>query len=387
MTSPGAPLRVLHCPHIVGGNAFGLARAEREVGLASWSVAFSPDRFVYRADEYLWRPGQGILSRELSRWRLLGRALREFDVVHFNFGVSLLPYRVTRDSAGMRALPRPLRLLYRLYAGLFELRDAAWLRRAGKGIVVTFQGSDARQGAVCRERFAISPVDETEPGYFSPEGDRIVRRRIAAWARQADRVYALNPDLLHVLPPGARFLPYASVDPREWTPSGPPPGERERPVVVHAPSHRGVKGTRFVLDAVRRLEAEGVPLEFVLVEGRTQAEARREYERADLVVDQLLLGWYGALAVEAMALGKPVVCFLREGDLGGVPAAMRAELPLIRATPDTVYEVLNACLGARKGELAGRGAAGRAFVQRWHDPVAIARSLAGDYAQALARRD
>ena len=31
------------------------------------------------------------------------------------------------------------------------------------------------------------------------------------------------------------------------------------------------------------------------------------YAQADLVVDQVLIGWYGALAVETMAMGKPVI--------------------------------------------------------------------------------
>lgn len=39
------------------------------------------------------------------------------------------------------------------------------------------------------------------------------------------------------------------------------------------------------------------------------------YEKTDLAVDELLVGWYGAFAVEMMALGKPVVCYIREEEL------------------------------------------------------------------------
>jgi len=48
-------------------------------------------------------------------------------------------------------------------------------------------------------------------------------------------------------------------------------------------------------------------------------------ETADLLVDQLLTGWYGAVAVEMMALGKPVVCYLREDDLKFIDSRMRAD--------------------------------------------------------------
>ena len=81
---------------------------------------------------------------------------------------------------------------------------------------------------------------------------------------------------------------------------------------MHAPSHRGVKGTERVVEAVEQLRGEGIPLELELVEGRPHAEARKAYERADILVDQLLVGWYGAVAVELMALGRPVVCFMDE---------------------------------------------------------------------------
>jgi hypothetical protein len=74
------------------------------------------------------------------------------------------------------------------------------------------------------------------------------------------------------------------------------------PVIVHAPTHRAVKGTDVLLDAVAQLRAEGLRFELVLVEGVTRTEARRIYEEADLCVDQLFAGWYGGLAV-AWALG------------------------------------------------------------------------------------
>ncbi len=58
----------------------------------------------------------------------------------------------------------------------------------------------------------------------------------------------------------------------------------------------------------------GVRFEFTLVEGLHREEAKRLYERADLFVDQLILGWYGGVAVELMALGKPVIAHIRPGD-------------------------------------------------------------------------
>lgn len=375
MTAAGTrPLRVLHLPTTVGGNPQGLARAERALGLDSHSLTFQQTVYQYPADEVLFDPADGWLRREAKRWAVLRRALRDYDVVHFNFGETLFPCRL--PSA------RPGAPLARLYRRAVQFVDLRLLKRAGKAVFVTYQGDDARQGDYCRQHFEISPAGEVEPDYYSPETDARKRRMIRAMDRWADRIYALNPDLLHVLPARAAFLPYASVDLPDWDPAPRAPGAP--PVVLHAPSHRGVKGTRFVLDAVTRLKAEGVPVELLLVEGLSHAEARRLYLRADLLVDQLLCGWYGALAVELMALGRPVVAYLREADLAFLPAAMRHELPMISATPASIYTVLRELLTARRYELPELGRRSRAYVERWHDPLEVARQLKRDYEAAVA---
>jgi glycosyltransferase involved in cell wall biosynthesis len=141
-----------------------------------------------------------------------------------------------------------------------------------------------------------------------------------------------------------------------------------------------------VVDAVSRLRDEGLDFDFQLVEGRTQAELREIYERADIVVDQLLVGWYGGLAVEAMALERPTVAYLRDDDLSFLPTQMRAEIPVVSAEPRTIYAVLRELLTTRRGELPEIGRRGRDFVQRWHDPLRIARELAADYEAALEQR-
>jgi glycosyltransferase involved in cell wall biosynthesis len=378
-------LRVLHCPALIGGNASSLARHERALGLESHCVAFRPSPFAFPADEVLETPGTSYLRFELRRWKLLWRALRDYDIVHFNFGRTILPSVASMDTLARSQVPALVRKGYELYARTLELRDLGLLRRFGKGIVVTFQGDDARQGDVAARLPEASPVGEVEAGYYDPKVDARKRAAIASFDRFADRIYALNPDLLRVLPPRARFLPYAHVDPREWRP--PPPRPKGGvPVVVHAPTHRGVKGSRFLFAAAERLRAEGVAFELRLVEGLSHPEARRAYEEADLFVDQLLVGWYGGVAVELMALERPVLCFLREDDLRFVPAPMREEIPVVRTTPATVYEVLKEWITASPERRAEQGRRGRRYVERWHDPARIAADLVQAYAEIAEAR-
>ena len=380
----GPPLRVLHCLYDVAGNAQGLAEAERELGLDSRCVVLRPGPLGFAVDEVLTGPGDGHARQEVARWRLLGRALAWADVVHLNFGRSIGPpwkgWGTTRRTAGTGPVAG---LAGDLYLRATWLRDLPVLRAAGKAVFVTFQGDDARQGDVCRARYELSAAPYVEPGYYTPADDAAKRVAIGRFARYADGIFALNPDLLAVLPPGARFLPYASVDPRRWT-ARPVRADGGPPVVLHAPSHRGVKGTAMVLAALDELAARGVDFEFVLVEGVPHDRTVELYERADVLVDQLLVGWYGALAVELMALGRPVLCYLRPEDLAVLPEGMADELPVVPVTPTTLCDVLGAFLTVRRAELGPLGRRSRAFVERWHDPRAIAGQLEVEYRRAVA---
>lgn len=377
-------MRVLHCPTTVGGNPQGLCRAERALGLDSRSLSLGTNYLAYAVDEIVGERG-GRLGREWGRWRAIRRALRGYDVIHYNFGSTLAPLRAPTTFPGLKGLFA--RWHNRLYAGPLEQIDLLWARRRGLVTAITYQGDDARQGDFCRANYPVHFVHEVEPGYYSPETDRYKRERIAFADASADLLYAVNPDLLRVLPSRTRFLPYASVDPRDWQPA---PGRDEtrpvRPHLIHAPSHRGVKGTRYVIAAVERLRREGVPFDFTLVEGLSNAEARRLYATADLAVDQLLAGFYGGFAVELMALAVPVIAYMRHEDIALLPQNIAADLPLIQADPDTIYAVLREWLTVRKDDIRQRGRESRRFVQRWHDPLEIARGVLADYERVgLAR--
>ena len=110
-----------------------------------------------------------------------------------------------------------------------------------------------------------------------------------AYAQQADARVVGSYDAIRwvpdadVIPPGINLKRYM-----------PSPGRGdERPLVVHAPSRKASKGTEFVEAACAQL-----PVDLDVVEGLPHDEARRRYERADIVVDQLNAGWYGLFVQE-----------------------------------------------------------------------------------------
>lgn len=369
-------MKILHCPYIIAGNAQNLARFERKLGLDSWSAALQANPYGYQCDEILCKDNDSRFQRVLKRWLLLLKALAGYNVIHLNFGSTILPLN-SIDQSVLTFSPRAF------YFWIFEYLDLWIMKKLKKGICVTFQGDDARQSDFCKDNFKITPANEVGREYYPPGTDEKKRKNISKYKKYADKIYALNPDLLHVLPQSAEFLPYAHIDINEWKYIGLNSGFLKKPVLMHAPSHRGAKGTKYILQAVERLKQENIQFEFILVEGMPNAEARKLYEKADLLIDQLLYGWYGGLSVELMALGKPVICYLREEDLKFIPDEMREDLPLINATPDTVYSVLKEWLTVKKGLLNEMGKKSRSYVEKWHDPVKIAQRLKADYEAIL----
>jgi glycosyltransferase involved in cell wall biosynthesis len=374
----GRPLRVLHCPWNVAGQSAQLAAAECALGADSRCVVIEETAQGFPADEALAPRSPSIIQRERARWRLMWRALAWADVVHFSFGQSCLVPNAFPDLSQIN-WANPASIAWRLYARAVWLKDLPLLAGLGKTLAVTWQGDDARQHDRSLELFDISIAKALGEGYYVPGSDTWKRRAIAAFARHVPIHYALNPDLLHVLPEQARFLPYASFDPARVTPAPPAP-EAARPLVfAHAPSHRGAKGTEHVLAAAEALKGEGLEFELRLIEDLPRDQALAAYAACDVVIDQLLAGWYGGLGLEAMALGKPVIAYLREGDLAALPPQMRRELPVIEASPATIAEAMRATLAKPRGELHALGLSSRAFALRWHDPLRLAARTLTDY--------
>jgi glycosyltransferase involved in cell wall biosynthesis len=370
----------------VGGNPQGLSRHLRLLGVQSETWVLEQNYLAYRCDRVIWSPPDGIIARELRRWRAIFDALLFADVLHFNFGTSLA-YPVQPRSVTEKKVARKLaRRLFSAYTKLLQLIELNLYRMAGIPMFVHYQGDDARQGDESLARFKVSIAANVGEGYYDRSSDDFKRRMIRRMARYCEAIYTVNPDLMHVLPPSSQFVPYSHISLLEWLPLYPDPNGTAPLRIGHAPSHRAVKGTDLLLRAIEALRKEGHIVELVLVEGTSHESAKRQYQSVDVLVDQLFAGWYGALAVEAMALGKPVMVYIRQEDLHFIPAEMRCELPFFQVEPDTILDGLRTIVTMPRSELHAIGRRSRAFVERWHDPRTIAASMKAAYEGALRRR-
>jgi glycosyltransferase involved in cell wall biosynthesis len=249
------------------------------------------------------------------------------------------------------------------------------LALAGKAIVVYPYGGDARLASETRKLGRWNAYTDIPPG----EEDRDeaeVRARLAAFGRHADVILGCA-DLVEHLPrrDGVFLYPFPTD---RWRPVEAP--EDEVLTVVHSPNHPRYKGTRYLVDAVAELRRERVAVELVLVQGMKNDEAKAAYERADVIADQFLIGAYALFAIEGMALGKPVLCYLKERFAPYHPEWH--ECPIVNTNPDTIAANLRRL--AEDPELrAELGRRGPPYVEKYHSLRSVGAQLDAIYRSLL----
>lgn len=205
---------------------------------------------------------------------------------------------------------------------------------------------------------------------------RLRQRRIAAqvslWTRMADHVLSGVEWVDYMDFWDTLMLGHFSIDVAQWDVE---PLERTDSTlrVFHAPNHKTIKGSEHFMRAVEELRAEGVDIELVMVQRVPNEVIRQTMRQVDVVADQLIVGWYAMFALEAMAMGKPVLCYLREDllDLYQVEGLLEpGEMPIINTNPLTVKETLRSLANDRT-LLAAPAEKGRAFVERRHSVEAV----------------
>jgi glycosyltransferase involved in cell wall biosynthesis len=156
---------------------------------------------------------------------------------------------------------------------------------------------------------------------------------------------------------------------------------------LHAPNHRGVKGTEYILAAIDQLKAEGLPVELVLAERISNDQVRRLMQEVDILADQLILPGYGLNAIEGMASGLPVIANLEDRAATEVfrRYSFLDECPIVSAGPGTIAEVLRV-LVANRSLRTELGIAGRAYVEKYHS-YATAQYLFGSIYRKFAGED
>lgn len=208
--------------------------------------------------------------------------------------------------------------------------------------------------------------------------ERRIRSRIDAWNRQADIVM---PGFM--LDGNGRWdcllRTTLVMDQQLWQPKAlySEADGRQAPVrIAHAPNHRGFKGSEFLIQAVAELQAEGLQIDFELLEGLPNQVVREKLQQADILVEQLITG-YGLNAVEGLSTGLVVISNLEDERYNAVfrRYSYFQECPVVSAEPETIKQVLRRLI-ADPGLRRELGRAGRLYAEKYHS-YAFAQYLFG----------
>lgn len=349
-------LRVIHLPSITGNNAWYLSNHEKPIISKSIVAYFSDSnkndlfnelKYDKNIEFNNWLIG-GIKILSFYIW-----AFPKFDIFHFNAGSAL--FRSPKIK-------------------LLDFLDIKLLRLFKKKVVFTFQGSPGRLKSSFYNR--LKDVDEIYQGVFDKSLDeKLKQRRINIVNKYSSLIYCTNPDLLHNFDINkSSFRPYTKMNLSPFNQKV----FNDKLRIVHFPTNRKIKGSDFIDRIVSEIIDEGFNIEYLSLSGVENTKIKELIRSSDILIDQMLIGWYGGIAIEAMNFGVPVVSYINGHDLKFIPDQMRLDLPIISAdllnlkstlinlivNPNSLYEISNRSYN---------------FLYKWHDSEKIATKIVSDY--------
>jgi hypothetical protein len=276
-----------------------LARNQRLLGIDATAYC-SPNNYNYSSD-YEFPKGISSYMSFLAKKGLM------FDVYQFYFGNSL-----TKS----------------------KLADIKLLKLLRKKVFFYFCGCDIRDSKKVIKTYQYSACKKCWP--MSCSANRITAIYMAE--NYANGVFVSTPDLLEFVKDSILLPQPIEIDMFEKFRNLSNTNKQDPNVIriAHAPSNYQLKGSIYIEEAINALKKEGYPIEFILLRDHTYDEVMTICANSDIIIDQLLIGAYGQYAVEGMALGKPVICYIRDDLEDKYPQ----KLPLINANIENVKEKL-----------------------------------------------
>jgi len=218
---------------------------------------------------------------------------------------------------------------------------------------------------------------------FHLQYDRI-SAMVNLWSRHGDHITS-GCDWVDYQPCwDTLMLAHFSIDPdrirkqvskplREYETHRDDPGRPLR--IVHACNHKAVKGTAALQEAVAKLQGEGFAIELVEFFRMDHEKVLWEMARADVVADQFVIGWYAMFTLEALSMGKPILCYLRQDLVDRyIEAGLidPGEIPILNANTKTMAQQLRWVCENRQA-LPDIGLAGLEFARKHHSLESVGR--------------
>lgn len=338
-------MRVFHGLVNYGTQAGVFARELRHKGICAQSVT-GYDKFHRLTDLTLKHSGRNVIEKILNFSINLFIKLRcffKFNIFHFYFGRSLFAHHF----------------------------DLPFYNIFGKKVVFHYLGVDVQQYGVSVSKYKTTNIKS----YISDGNthDEIISKRIEKEYRYSDLMVVCAPYISEFVN-NSIVVPLAiNLDQYQYHEMNPISKVLK---IMHAPTSRGNKGTEYIIEAVGKLTNEGYDIDLMLIENVSHNNLKEKYKECDLFIDQILAGWYGTASIEAMAIGRPTICFIREEYFKYIDYGQN--IPILNATPDTIFQVLKNAID-QKEKLPGIGRMSRDFVEKIHNSTKLADTLISLY--------
>lgn len=154
-----------------------------------------------------------------------------------------------------------------------------------------------------------------------------------------------------------------------------------KPLVIHSPSAPVGKGSKYVIAAIDELK-KTYDFDFKLVKGMSHKETLELISSCDIFIDQLISGSYGMATMEALTMGKPVICFLKDSVLRD---EIPPDVPIVNGNPDTIKDKIEELLNdaGLRNEL---GEKGKVYIEKYHNVKKVAADLEKIYYSAIVNK-
>jgi hypothetical protein len=210
--------------------------------------------------------------------------VQQFDHIIIEYGSSLF------DSNGIA----------------FLMRDYLKLKSLGINVSFVSHGSDIRIPSMHVEMIPNSVHKDV-----SPELNKILEEnatQLLDFIKHTDaKHFVSTPDLLN-FDKDAIWIPALSRSSCSEMSGSNFSSSNRRLVVAHAPTDPAFKGSRIILEMLRKLADQGIIILLELSVRRGTREYEQVLRRCDVLVDSLGLGFYGASGVETIASGRVLLC-------------------------------------------------------------------------------
>lgn len=334
-----------------------LARCDQQLGIKSQSLVFCTYVITQNFDINLNKPQNWIIKNTPGLYLpflnlILAWALLRYDIFHFFCDRGILA-PVNR----MGINPKELVLL----------------KRAGKFLFTYTYGADVRTQEVTKNLGQYNLcMSCPAPGVSCICDDKTGASNVAQIGEHATAMLAMGDMVAYV--PGSRNMHFWPIDLDRLSYVGVRQDWGKPLRIAHVPNHTHFKGTVYLEEVVKRLCAEGYEIELLRAQGVTNEQVLNIYAQADIVADQFIAGFHGYAALEAMSLGKPVLCYLRNTDMMLDPVTC----PIINTNPDTLYDVLKRILSG-EFDLVEIGKRSRNYVEINYSLSSVANRLGEMY--------